>query len=257
MVKYLRIRSKNDTANALRKMIVVPNNAVLRLGSITPNEDIFKRNLDHVFELNTVEACKNSGSKKVMKRLFTEHEVITAEYELLENIDLDQWEFYPAIIKHYHSSKGEGIFYIKNREELVAFMESHQVNQYLIERYYSYNKEYRLHMYNGQCFYTCRKMLKRDTPEENRFHRHDNNSVWILEENELFAKPENWNEIVAECDKAMKSVGLDIGAIDIKVQSKNLVDPKFIILETNSAPSLGEITTQKYIELLNNIDYNA
>lgn len=255
MVRFLRIRSKNDTANALRKQVIVPGNAVLRLGSVTPNEEIFKRNLDHVFELNTVEACKNSGSKKIMKKLFIDNEVITAEYALLENLNVDEWEFFPAIIKHYRSSKGEGIFFIKNRDELIEFMRSHDIAQYLIEKYYTYSKEYRLHLYKGECFYTCRKMLKNDTPEENRFHRHDNNSVWILEENELFAKPANWNEIVAECDKAMKAVGLDIGAIDIKVQSKNLVDPKFIILETNSAPSLGEITTQKYIELLNSINY--
>lgn len=92
--------------------------------------------------------------------------------------------------------------------------------------------------------------MLRDDAEE-RWHRHDNNSVWILEENELFDKPSNWDIIVAECVKAMTSVGLDISAIDIKV-SKH-AEPKFIILETNSAPSLGLITTEKYISKLQEI----
>lgn len=255
--RYLRIRSKNETANALRRQIVVPINAVLRLGSVTPNENIFTRNIDHVFELNTVEACRNSGSKKIMKRLFLENQVITAEFALLNDIkDGAEWNFYPSIIKHFHSSKGNGIFYIKTKEELDNFINSHNdCNNFIIEKYYTYQKEYRLHIYKNECFYTCRKMLKRETPEDQRFHRHDNNSVWILEENDLFAKPENWNDIVAECSKAIKSVGLDIGAVDVKVQSTNMVNPKFIILETNSAPSLGEITTQKYINLLRSIVY--
>mgnify|MGYP002764499577 FL=1 len=95
-------------------------------------------------------------------------------------------------------------------------------------------------------------MLRRDAEE--RWHRHDNNSVWIVEENPQFDKPTNWDTIVAECIKALNAVGLDIAAIDVKVQSANKgQDPKFIILETNSAPSLGERTTEEYINKLTQI----
>ena len=51
----------------------------------------------------------------------------------------------------------------------------------------------------------------------------------------------------------IQAVGLDIGAIDVRVQNevtakgKKRNEPDFIILETNSAPSFGEITTQKYL----------
>ena len=49
------------------------------------------------------------------------------------------------------------------------------------------------------------------------------------------------------------AVGLDIGAVDVKVQSSTnnkgsrRESPNFIILEINSAPSFGEITGTKYI----------
>jgi hypothetical protein len=100
-------------------------------------------------------------------------------------------------------------------------------------------------------------MLREEAEE--RWHRHDNNCVWILEENPLFDKPNNWEEIVAECVKALTAVSLDIAAVDIKVQSATnkqgvlRESPEFIILETNSAPSLGDITANKYVEQLTNM----
>ena len=99
-------------------------------------------------------------------------------------------------------------------------------------------------------------MLKESTPQKDRWFRNDSNSVWIMEENEQFDKPVNWNEIVKECVKAIKAVGLDFGAIDLRVQSakdsKGKVRPEcdFIVVETNSAPSFGTVTLQKYIETL-------
>jgi glutathione synthase/RimK-type ligase-like ATP-grasp enzyme len=74
-----------------------------------------------------------------------------------------------------------------------------------------------------------------------------------LEDNPLFCKPNNWDNIVAACINAKNAVGLDIAAIDVKVQSKD--NPNFIILETNSAPALGEIGVNKYKELLNKYIY--
>ena len=128
-------------------------------------------------------------------------------------------------------------------------------DSYIIEKYYNYSKEYRLHVTKDGCFYACRKMLKEDAEE--RWHRHDMNSVWIMEENPLFDKPSNWDSIVGECVKALNAVGLDIGACDVKVQSekgkRNDFTPDFIILEINSAPSLGEVTAQKYIQKLSQI----
>ena len=94
-------------------------------------------------------------------------------------------------------------------------------------------------------------MLKRDAKV--RWHRHNVNSVWILEENPLFDKPTNWDSIVSSCIDALNAVGLDVAAFDVKVQSNKYKEPKYIILESNSAPSLGEIGIEKYKETLRNI----
>jgi len=133
------------------------------------------------------------------------------------------------------------------------------LNNYVFERFYNYAREYRLHVSSEGCFYTCRKMLKRDTPEENKWFRNDENCVWVLEDNPNFDKPVNWDDVVKHSVKALKAVGLDFGAIDLRIQSatnsegETREEPKFIIVEINSAPSFGEITLQKYLEELPNI----
>ena len=49
------------------------------------------------------------------------------------------------------------------------------------------------------CIYTCRKVLKNDTPENQRWFRNDSNSAWYLETNPKFDKPVNWDSIIDEC----------------------------------------------------------
>jgi len=257
---FVQIRSKNKTANDLRNKINCNVRTVFRLGSLTATEDIFPKGIQlgkEIREINTVKACHNSGNKIIMKQCFDKAGVKSSEWAILSEqyreADEDfcqlDWKMYPAIIKYKNSSKGNGIYYIETENALLEFCNDNikSLKDYIIEKYYTYEREYRLHITKDGCFYTCRKMLKRDA--EVRWHRHDMNSVWILEENPLFDKPANWDEIVAECVKATKSVGLDIAALDVIVSSRNTKD--FIILETNSAPSLGRITTINYIEQLN------
>lgn len=254
---FLKVRSKNETANALRRQVNVGRrDVILRLGSTTPLDRIRLSYPDQApIEINTVQASINSGDKKKMKELFAAAGIKTAPYKMMSDFKKDEmnenWN-YPFIIKHRHSSQGNGIFYIEKEADIDAFVADHagQLGSYIIEQYYTYSKEYRIHVTADGYFYTCRKMLKRDAEE--RWHRHDNNSVWILEENELFAKPQNWDEIVAECVKAMQAVGLDVCAVDLKCQKHEDRPVEFIILETNSGPSLGEITTVKYLEMLKN-----
>lgn len=159
---------------------------------------------------------------------------------------------YPIIVKSHHGSRGEGNSLLNNQQELEAWMRGKTLSNYIFEKYYTYTREYRLHVTEDGCFYTCRKMLKRDTPEDKKFQRHDDNCVWIMENNPEFNKPVNWNDIVADCVKALKSLGLDIAGFDVKVQSAK--DSKgrlrdiceWIVIESCSAPSFGNVTLEKY-----------
>ena len=256
----LIVRSKNVSCKDLRN-IETPYRVIYRMGSSTPTSEILTRRKPNsrkpLLEINLPESCILSNDKIKMKRRFSHAKLPTAEWFTVKGVNsgrqkiaywLTQWN--SIIAKHKHSSKGNGIYLIQNLEDYENFVQTTErpVVEYVFERYYTYSREYRLHVTKEGCFYANRKMLKEDA--EVRWHRHDNNSVWILEDNELFNRPDNWDKIVESCVSALKSLGLDIAAFDIKVQKSDVKNPKWIILESNSAPALGDITREKYKEVL-------
>lgn len=194
-----------------------------------------------------------SGNKRLTQHILKDADCKTADMFLFADTDISELP-YPVIVKHIHGSRGESNYYISSQAELTAWIPGKTLSNYIIEKYYNFNVEYRLHVSMlGHCFYTCRKMLKSDTPEAERKQRHDENCSWILETNPMFDKPDNWNDIVEDCLKAMNAMKADILAFDVKVQSNKTykgtrrTNPKWIILESCSAPSFGEITTEKYL----------
>ena len=249
-----QLRTKNASAIPLRGSLgQFAMRSIIRLGSRISTVEAFPRKPQGrpVIEINTPESCHNSGDKIVMKHLFSEGSVKTANYDILSGAN--GWNIFPAIIKHRNSCKGEGIYFVEDQENLVRLRsELRPLSSYIIEEYKGFQKEYRLHVTKDGCFYTCRKMLKADAEE--RWHRHDTNSVWVVEENPLFEKPKNWNDVISECRKALNTCGLDVGACDVKIQSEHGhredFVPDFIVLEINSRPSMGSITTIKYTEEL-------
>lgn len=249
-----QVRTKNHTAAPLRNSLgEFAMRCIIRLGSRTTVAEAFPRMPQGrpVIEVNTVEACHNSRDKILMKQCFTRAGVKTANWSRLNDYN---GVTFPSIIKHKNSCKGDGIYLILAQTDLDEFLDNHRDTQnYIIEAFASnMTKEYRLHVTKDGCFYTCRKMLKADA--EDRWHRHDTNSVWIMEGNPLFEKPSNWDDMIAESVKALNAVGLDVGAVDLKCQSeKGRRDdfiPEFIILEINSAPSIASVTEVKYREEL-------
>lgn len=262
-----RVRSRHNTHDVLRtELPLFPFRSVIRLGSSTEVTGVD-------VQVNTVDAVRTSANKLLMKQAFTNTGVQTADWFtyygspnggnlfLLNNTPNDDNQGvqainlpYPIVAKHIFGSRGTGNTLLNNQGELEAWLTGKNLSNYIFEKFYNYSREYRLHVTVDGCFYTCRKMLKNDATD--RWFRNDSNSIWVLEDNPLFDKPINWNDIVADCVKTLNSVGLDFGAMDVRVQSKLDRDeivresPKWIILESNSAPSLAEITTQKYLEEL-------
>lgn len=252
-----KILTRHPSHDGLRtELPLVPFKSVVRLGSTTRINDTITSESNRI-ECNTVEAIKNSANKLLMKECFDTAEVKTADWTGESNGDfIKQWanEKYPIVAKHIYGSRGTGNYLIKNSEELNAWLMAKDLTQYIFEKFYNYNREYRLHVTEEGCFYTCRKVLKENTPEDKRWYRNDSNCNWLLEDNDSFDKPANWNVIVTECIKALKATKLDIGCFDVKVQSANdnkgkkRPSPEFIIIESGSAPSFGKLTTEKYLE---------
>jgi len=254
-----RIRSKHPSYDALRdRLPLFPFRSVVRFGSTTELRDTESQGGNRI-ELNSTEGIRNSSSKFKMKELFVKAGVKTPKYikysngiiypnlcKILENDTI--------VAKKCFGSRGEGMKLIQNQGEFDSFIATtRNLSHYLFEPYFSGVREYRLHCTEDGCFYTCRKVLRSDVPEENRWYRNDSNCNWLMETNEGFDKPVNWDSIVAECVKALKALGLDMAGFDVRVQSattskgKIRTNPDFIILESNSACSLGEVTAEKYL----------
>jgi len=264
--------SRHPTHNILRRnnktLPLLPFRSVVRLGSTTDIEDSIT-NGGRRIECNTIQAVKNSSNKLLMKQCFTEADIFTANWwttidsehfyiyapnstteGMLNKGDLE----YPIVAKQIFGSRNNGNTLIKSQEQLNQWLIGKTLSNYIFEKFYNYNREYRLHVTEDGCFYTNRKVLRSDTPEDKRWFRNDSNSNWIREDNEMFDKPVNWDNIVEHSVRALKAVGLDVGAVDLRIQSsktekgKVRENPDFIIVEINSAPSFGDITSQKYIE---------
>lgn len=243
-----RVRSRHDTHNILRTELErLPFRAVVRLGSTTVVD------VPGIVECNTPAAVRISANKRLMKEKFTDAGVKTADWWNYNDRDIAQLS-YPIVAKHVHGSRGRGNYLIHNAQELRDWIRGKEVNSYIFEKFYNYSREYRLHVTEDGCFYTCRKVRRNGIPDNQRWFFNDSNSNWILESNDLFDRPVNFQAIIDECVKALKATGLDIAAFDVRVQSAvdnegmRRVDPKFIILESNSAPSFGEVTAQKYLQ---------
>lgn len=245
-----RIKSRHPSHRPLRNLLSLLNfKSVVRLGSTTRMVDDATFGGNRI-ECNPVQAIKNSADKLLMKRCFQTGQVKTASW-VEGGHPITALEF-PLIAKHRRSSRGEGIYLLKTIQEYNNWCQGKTPENYIIEKYHDFSREYRLHVTADGCFYACRKMLREGTPENQRWYRNDSNCVWVIETNPLFNRPANWNAIVAECVKSLNAVGLDIGACDVRVQSatkqngnaRQNVD--FFVVEINSAPSFGEMTLQHY-----------
>jgi hypothetical protein len=249
------IRSRHPSHAGLRRSLAkLPFRSVVRLGSLTELPPGPGR-----VELNSMESIRNSSNKFKMKTCFAANGVRTAEWIRPTSIDhITGWvESYPIVAKSLFGSRGNGNTLIKSQAELQQWIIGRNLTNFIFEKYYNYNKEYRLHVSKDGCFYTCRKMLKQEFKEHpNAWQRHDDNCVWILEGNENFERPNNWATIVEHCVKALNSCGLDFGACDLRVQNNTdshgsrRAEPDFIVVEINSAPSFGVVTLEKYKEVL-------
>lgn len=257
------VNSRHPSHASLRRTLPnFPFRVLIRLGSTKTVQEAYpgktSEQLARVKQINSIQGVKNSSSKLLMKQCFEEAEVKTAKWFIyggqhmfMEDGNLSgasipiQHLPYPIVAKSHYGSRGEGNTKLNNQQELETWMRGKTLSNYIFEKLYTYSKEYRLHVTNDGCFYTCRKLVRNDAPADT-WQRHDDVCTWILETNEAFKKPSTWNLIVADCIKAKNALGLDICAFDVMVQGTSKANPEWIICESCSAPSFGLITAEKY-----------
>lgn len=263
--RLVSIRSRHPSVEPIRGSMYMNEKAVYRHGSISAHPS--------PYEVNSVESVKTSASKLLMKKAFDAGGVKHLPWMQLREAKIEKDKItngkvtlsFPVVVKSYYGSRGNGNYKIDTPEALKKFMENNSVGNYIVEQFFNGVMEFRVHITANGPIYSLRKMLKDDVPAEKRWVRNDSTCSWITEftqnksangtfisftaqDSPKFDKPGNWNEIVEECKKALKAIGGDLLAVDIKAQSNK--DSKgnrrkaveFYILEVNSAPSIGNIT---------------
>lgn len=272
------IRSRHPSHRVLRastgNLPLFPFRSLVRLGSTTVREGYNSAEADeatyHVV-VNTAASIAISSNKLRMKEAFERAGVNTAPWFTATSLNgllatasnlTDGWaENQKIVAKKLYGSKGQGNTLIHSEAELREWVSGKTLSQYIFEKYLPYSLEYRLHVTADGYFYTNRKAMRTDTPEEERWHYHDSTCVWLLETNPNFKRPTCWNQIVDHCIRALNEIGADLLSFDVKVQNDTVGGRQrpmqdFIILECNSASSLGDpndlsragICAEKYIE---------
>lgn len=256
----VRLRTRNFTAETLRDKLYTtffPKLAVVRLGSLTPIEEI--TGIRNVIEINKCEAIETSRDKLLMMEAFTQNKVKTPEWCKATDEDVIKTMKFPLVCKSRTGQGGAGNTLVNTKEELDKWKQGKTLSNYIITKYKDYAREYRLHVTEDGCFLAWRKMRKKDAKE--RWYFNNDNCIWAGESNLSFDKPVNWDECIQQSVLALKSSGLCIGAVDLRIQSatdeagnkRNKCE--LVLMEVNSAPSLGTIGSEFYykeiIKLIN------
>lgn len=266
-----RVLSRHPSHRCLRpdrgNLPFLPWKSVIRLGSTTPAEPGF-------IEINSIQSVRNSSCKLLMKECFTRAGVRTAPWRKAGDITGANTEGltfsnlanrpttmeFPVVGKKHYGSKGNGNTLIKTLAEYNAWRAANAMGSCIIEKFMPFSHEFRLHITSEGCFYACRKAIKSDCPEDQKWRHHDDTCVWLLETNPNFHRPNTWNAIVRDCVAALGAIGADVLSFDVKVQSNTVRgaarqgEQDYILLECNSASSMdngsGELSicAQKYIE---------
>lgn len=111
----------------------------------------------------------------------------------------------------------------------------------LYTKYIFKQSEYRVHVFQGNAFFVQKKVRKNDVPDDKvnwKVRNHQNGFVYAHKDIILTDK---LREIAIN---AVKSLGLDFGAVDIMETKKGNVS----VLEVNCAPGLEGTTLDKYVE---------
>ena len=263
MKRFARIRTKNFTAKPLMGTIPTDHRAVVRLGSTSSTESIFgKFPKTPPVEVNTIQAIENSRSKLKMKNCFAKESVPQATWwDSISAISHDEEKLpYPLVVKRVFGFKGHGMQLLEDQNQLNTWISAHGREEgWFFEKFYNYAREYRLHVSSASgVFMSWRKLRKSDA--EQRWFFNSSNSNWVGVDHELFDIPKCWPAMETAAIGALHSTGLDIGAVDIRVQSSKIEKPEFIVCEINSAPALGGRGIEVYkkeIALIINFKHNG
>lgn len=197
--------------------------------------------------INPLEGCINAANKGRTKNILGRE-----GFSVLPNLDPNmctKHSDFPIIAKQHYGTQNRNNTYITSRDQLITYINNNPKGSYYLEKHIGNNFEFRVHVsrQNG-CFYLLEKRHAADVPISQKWYKNDENCKWITE-NTLI---NNYAEVVSKgivqrvkdtVYDAAEFIGLDLCACDVIYDR---MEDEVYILEINSAPSFGEITTRHY-----------
>lgn len=156
-------------------------------------------------------------------------------------------ETFKIIIKRFDSYGGKNIYFTQTKEELIEFLSSHvdDIDKFVFEKWHSFIYEYRVQVLKGE--HVCTTMKKSKSNITDSWHKHKRNAVFYKETSPNFIKTDGYNTMIEACEEAATRLGLNFVAFDVL---SNMDGSKYLILESNTKPALGNWTLSKYEEKL-------
>jgi glutathione synthase/RimK-type ligase-like ATP-grasp enzyme len=194
-------------------------------------------NLQGVKILNHPDACTRACNK------LTAFETLQGKVSIPEfTTDREkatEWLEQGKIVVERHllrANSGRGIRIVENKEDLQ--------DAPLYVMYVKKKHEFRIHVFNGECFDIQAKKRKNEVPDEQvnwQVRNLDGGFIFAREGIALINMPP---ELLDDCEKAVTELGLDFGAVDVAWNER---EQKGYILEVNTACGLEGTTLDNYV----------
>lgn len=183
-------------------------------------------------EVNSLPAILTNADKIKMKETLRDKGISSPEF--VENDDIGRKMFkdngWNVVFKKRFHSGGKGMEF-----ESVDNIDKFSAPQYaggILERRINTKREFRIQIAVGTGKYFAIEKLRRKD-KLNEKSRNLDNCVF----KEDFVKPADWDKAVELAENATKAMNLDYSAVDIAWSGA-----KWYVIETNSAPGLGDKT---------------
>lgn len=189
-------------------------------------------------QINSQNSINNSINKSKQKQL-----LIEGGCKTLPILDMP---IFPCVVKGIVRSCGTHVIVCRNEQEYnVAANKMQPCRGHIIEPLFEATGEYRLHCTREEIFFAVKK-IKRNPSDIIINHENHYN---VRE----FPKPRLWDQIKAECLKAMRILDLDIACFDVMYSSANDTQHDFFIAEANTNPELLTNTFNAYTSALDKL----
>ena len=187
--------------------------------------------------INRASAIRNNINKLKSLVVLSKNGVKTIPFWTNFN-DIPRTSF-PVFRRRLQHSRGNDIKILMDKTD-------RQVGDFYTQQITNW-REYRCHIMFGQCVRLSSKQKKREEEltEEEIFHpiiRSFHRGWKVLDHFKHYKKVEN--EMINLCIRAMRTMGLDFGAIDVIVDENRVPH----IMEVNTAPHLNELGRQMYVK---------